>query len=822
MQPVAPTGAGKWTAQRVVLTTLGAVLVGLGFWLVFRFYNVAFILFTALVLGTVIRPAVDWLYRRGLRRDAGVILVYLTLLGLLVGFVLLLAPLLIEQAKGIIAKLPAYYLGLHAELVGSSSALIQRLAQQLPPELALSLPGQAGGGLGLGVVGQALSYVGVIWRLLFVGTAILVLAFYWTLDGDRMVRSAMLHFPIARHEEWHDLIAEMETKVGAYVRGLSVLSLVVGVMATIAYMVIGLPSPLVLGLLAGVFEAVPIIGPILGAVLPGMLALSVDPSKLIWVVVATIVIQQLEGHFLVPRVMNKAVGVSPIVTILAIMAFSTLFGLPGAVLAIPLAALIQIVLNYGVMQREAAHRQQPAGRDRASVLRYRARDLVQDVRSQMRYKQDAADVEGDQIEDLVEVAALNLEGLLAQARSGGDGVNKTLGYFALVLATLTGVFLLWQFRSVVLLFVFALALAAAMRRPIDYLASRRLPRGLAVTLTYLIALALLGGLLFLLSDALIAEGQAASRGFAAAWEQFRTAWPAGSPLQQFIAQQIPQPEEMYLAVQGAVNLQLVETGLGVTLGLVGAFSQFMLVLVLSIYWSIDRDRFERLWLSMLQADRRIRARAVWQGIEEGVGAYLRSTALQFVVSGVLLALGYRLLGLEAPVTVALLAAVIALIPLLGWALAIIPATLVGLIAGPAVGALAAGYTLVVLLILKREVAPRLLDHRRYNPMLAVLMMLVLTNVLGILGLLLAVPLAAVIQIVVSEFLAPSAVTAATVPAGAMHVEQYMAQMATIQGAVAAANGRLSPIQTSLVERLNRLTGEAASLIELSGDIHVES
>ncbi|MGE5530901.1 MAG: AI-2E family transporter [Bacteroidota bacterium] len=401
-------------------------------------------------------------------------------------------------------------------------------------------------------------------------------------------------------------------------------------------------------------------------------------------------------------------------------------------------------------------------------------------------------------------------------------MNKTLGYFALVLATLTGVFLLWQFRSVVILFVLALALAAAMRRPVDYLAARRLPRGLAVTLTYLLALGLLGGLLFLLSDAFIAEGQAASRGFAAAWEQFRTAWPAGSPFQQFIAQQIPQPEAMYQAVQGEVNLQLVETGLGVTFGLIGAFSQAMLVLVLSIYWTSDRDRFERLWLSMLQAERRIRARTVWQGIEEGVGAYLRSTALQFVAAGILLSLGYRLLGIDAPVTVALLAAVIALIPLLGWVLAIIPATLVGLIAGPTIGALAAAYTLAVLLLLKLQVGPRLLDRRRYNPMLAVVMMLVLTNALGIFGLLLAVPLAAMIQIVVSEFIAPSAVAAAHTAAGAVHAEQHRAQLATIQEAVAAANGRLSPTQTSLVERLNRLTEEAASMIELSGETTVES
>ena len=407
--------AGQWTAQRVVLTTLGALLVGLGFWLVFRFYSVAFILFSALVLGTAIRPAVDWLYRRRVPRAAGVILVYLALLALLIGFILLLAPLLVEQTRTIIAKLPTYYQSLRASVADSPSALLQRLALQLPAKSTLSLPEGAGGGLPLGALGQALGYVGMVWRTLFIAAAILALAFYWTLDGERIVRTAMLRFPADRRQHWLELIAEMETKVGAYIRGVSILSLVVGVMATVAYLLIGLPSVLVLGLLAGVFEAVPVIGPILGAVLPVLLALSVAPEKVIWVIVATVVIQQAEGQLLVPRVMDKAVGVSPIVTILAILAFSTLFGLPGAVLAIPLAALIQILLNYGVRQQEAAQLEQPAGRDRVGVLRYQAQELIQDVRTQMRYKQhNALDEEGDAIEDLVEVAALSLDGVLAQ------------------------------------------------------------------------------------------------------------------------------------------------------------------------------------------------------------------------------------------------------------------------------------------------------------------------------------------------------------------------------------------------------------------------
>ena len=395
-------------------------------------------------------------------------------------------------------------------------------------------------------------------------------------------------------------------------------------------------------------------------------------------------------------------------------------------------------------------------------------------------------------------------------------MNKTLGYVALVLATLTGVFLLWQFQGVLALFLFALALAAAMRRPIDALVRRGLPRGLAIILTYLAGLGLLAGLVYVLGDSLIVEGQAASKGFTGAWEHTRTTWPAGSPLQQFIAQQLPQPEQIYQAMLGALSLQLVQTGLGFTLNLFEALSRVALVLVLSIYWSIDRDRFERLWLSMLQAERRIRARTIWQGIEDGVGAHIRSTVIVLVAAGLLLALGYRLLGLDAPVTVAVVAAVFSLIPLLGWALAVVPAMLIGLIGGPGAAAVAALYTLVVLLVLKVVVSPRLLDHRRSNSMLTILVMIVLTDVLGILGLLLAAPVAAVIQITLSELLALSATTNGGWRPATDRLAQYAESMAAVQTQMLTVNDRLSPTQISMVERLTRLGDDTQLALQGKG------
>lgn len=269
-------------------------------------------------------------------------------------------------------------------------------------------------------------------------------------------------------------------------------------------------------------------------------------------------------------------------------------------------------------------------------------------------------------------------------------------------------------------------------------------------------------------------------------------------------------------MRDALSVQLVQTGLGYTMSIFGALSRGALVLVLSIYWNIDRDRVERLWLSMLQAERRIRARTIWQGVEDGVGAYIRSTGILLVASGLLLALGYRLVGLDAPITLAVIAALLGLIPLLGWALAIVPALLVGLIGGPVVAALAALVTLVVFLALKLAVAPRLSDYRRSNPILTVLVMVALTDVLGILGLLLAIPLAAVIQIVLNELLERSAGAAPGSQLATDPSVQYAESIAAVQAQVLAVDGRLSPTQLNMVERLTRLGNEAQQVLQGKG------
>jgi predicted PurR-regulated permease PerM len=410
----------NWTFRRVVWATLVLASVSFCFWLLYQFYQVLFILFIAIVGGTVIRPVVNWLYQRGLPRIAGVILVYALLLILLAGFLWLLFPLIFEQSSTLAKEVPGYYQNLRTGMLNDSNQLFVRLGQLLPaalPSLNPRLAQQTGQEV-VASAGQVLDYLLLTAKVIFTAIIILVITLYWTLDGPRIIKAIVLLVPQNQRESIGELVSAMESKVGFYIAGQGILCLVISIMALTAYLLIGLPNALVLALAAGVMEAVPMVGPLLGAVPAALVALSMGSDRLIWVIIATVVIQQLENSLLVPRIMKKAVGVNPFVTLLALFAFSTLFGLAGALMAIPIAAMIQLALNHFVFQQPTVEMETSDGRDYASRLRYEAQDLIQDLRKQARLKKRGSELAIKQIEqvmDEIETITTNLDALLAQA-----------------------------------------------------------------------------------------------------------------------------------------------------------------------------------------------------------------------------------------------------------------------------------------------------------------------------------------------------------------------------------------------------------------------
>jgi predicted PurR-regulated permease PerM len=415
-----PSPFDQWTFRRVVGATLVVVGVLLCFWLLYRFYLVVFLVFVAIIIGTVIRPIVNWLYLHKLPKVAGVILIYVVFLILAIGFIFLLFPLVFEQGSTILNRMPDYYQDIRTFMENSPNQLIISFGQILPREIPGFSGVQQTGPEMLASAEQALAYVTSVSRGVFIPIVVLLLAFYWTLDGPRIIRSLLLLLPKPHRNDIKELISAMETKVGYFILGKGILSLVVGFFALIAYLIIGLPNALVLALIAGILEAVPMIGPILGAIPAGIIALSISPSKLVWVVVAVIVIQQIESYLLSPRIMDKAVGVNPFVSLLSIFAFGSLFGIAGALLAIPIAAVIQLLLDRFLFHPADPESETSTGRDRSSRLHYEAKDLARDLRKQARLKQGGSAITEKQIDvvlDEIESISTDLAVLLAEIPS---------------------------------------------------------------------------------------------------------------------------------------------------------------------------------------------------------------------------------------------------------------------------------------------------------------------------------------------------------------------------------------------------------------------
>ena len=171
--------------------TLVLVFVAFSFWLLYRFNQVVFILFISMMIGTVIRPVVAWLHKHGLPRIAGVILVYLLLLAIIIGFVVLLFPLIVEQGTTIADAFPGYYQSLRHRMVNDPNQIIIRFSEFLPAELPGLQPLQSTSQQMLDTAGQAWGYVGLAAQVIFLTTVILLLAFRWTLDGPRIIQSML-------------------------------------------------------------------------------------------------------------------------------------------------------------------------------------------------------------------------------------------------------------------------------------------------------------------------------------------------------------------------------------------------------------------------------------------------------------------------------------------------------------------------------------------------------------------------------------------------------------------------------------------------------
>jgi predicted PurR-regulated permease PerM len=335
--------AYQWFVRGVGFA-LGVALVAIvlgGFALAAR---VVVLVFIALLLASGLQPVVDSARARTrLGRGATVLVVYAVFFVMVVLFALLILPGALNQFNDLGAQLAPLLADARAwagdiqprALSASLTALIDTFQRALTPTGAEPADPDAIIAVGLTVADFAISLASV-----------LAMVFFWLTERARLQRFAIALVPAARRHGLREAWNEIELRLGSWVRGQLVLMGSMGVMTTVAYFLIGLEGALLLGVIAGLAEAIPIVGPIIGAV-PALLVAATTGRLEIVLLVAVVytVIQVIESNVLIPMIMRNAIGIPPFLVIASILAGAAIGGVVGALMAVPVAASLLVVLE---------------------------------------------------------------------------------------------------------------------------------------------------------------------------------------------------------------------------------------------------------------------------------------------------------------------------------------------------------------------------------------------------------------------------------------------------------------------------------------------
>jgi predicted PurR-regulated permease PerM len=377
-----------------------------------------------------------------------------------------------------------------------------------------------------------------------------------------------------------------------------------------------------------------------------------------------------------------------------------------------------------------------------------------------------------------------------------------------IMTTLLALWVLWQFHTVVIYVLISLALAAALRPLVQRLAGRGFLVRMAWILLYLVILGSFGVLIFLTSKTAIKEIQQLAQTLSVQDEWRLPVWLESSSLQQTLVARLPPPTKLFEAITGSQGQLVLPAILGFTQGIGGVVSGVIVILFLSLYWSINQIHFERLWLSLLPSGRRKQARGVWRTVEPDLGAYIRAEVIQSLLAGLVLGLGYWALGSPYPALLALAGALACLIPMVGVALAVFLALMVGLLTSVQLSLITALYALVVLIALGVWVKPRLFNRRWDNPILTLVLLIALANAFGLIGIILAPPLSAVCQILWSLLVSHRLTIGA-----AAQVSDLKERQERLWDGIKAMDDPPIPLLTSSMDRLNRLIEKAEPILQ---------
>lgn len=309
---------------RVIIEVVFAFLVLAFLWLV---RNIILLLILALILASAMDPLVDYLHHKKIPRSLSVIMVYIVFLSMAILVVYLMIPPVVTQFKILKDNLPQYSQALQSQFGGYD---IQGTLQNMLSGFSDS------GGVVKGTFGVFNGALDVI--------AVLVISFYLVAEEKGMKTFVGSLIPERHQEVTLSVLAKIQKKMGLWVLGQLIVSLGIFVFTYVGLLAIGMKQyALVLALVAGLFEVVPYIGPFLSAIPAMFVGFIQSPSLVFWVAFLYVLVHEFEGYVLVPKIMEKTVGTSPLLVLMALLIGYQLAGVVGLVISVPLATALTVV-----------------------------------------------------------------------------------------------------------------------------------------------------------------------------------------------------------------------------------------------------------------------------------------------------------------------------------------------------------------------------------------------------------------------------------------------------------------------------------------------
>jgi predicted PurR-regulated permease PerM len=341
-----PEASPRDSPRRLILWTIAAVVVTIALlWLLWLVRGILLLIYVSALFAIGFSPVVRVVERQRLPhigayqvpRAVAILVVYLVILGVVVGVGFVVLPPLVRQARQFTADLP--------RLVEQAQGYLLERGILTEPITWPQIIQQVPGGAGMDVVGTV---IGALWG--FVGgvvgvLTILILTFYFLVEAEAIFRTFVRLFAPDRRPRVAAVSIEITRKVSAWLGGQLLLGAVIGITAGIGLWLMGVPYFYVLAVIAAIGEMIPVIGPLLAAAPAVAVAFSVSGKLGLAVIVFFVVQQQIENHVLVPKLMERQLGVSAVTVIIALLVGSTLLGIVGALLAVPTAAIAQVLFQ---------------------------------------------------------------------------------------------------------------------------------------------------------------------------------------------------------------------------------------------------------------------------------------------------------------------------------------------------------------------------------------------------------------------------------------------------------------------------------------------